>query len=591
MEKENFFSEITQKINIVNTTSASNAKIPVDELVSMTAHVCFQIYHIPPFPLSKYLEMATSYIAPLINILEGNADFPHMFVRKVYARIAARYGEYVLEEALIDYFLERDNNTVPTFVALGMKSFLVPLAQNSLCRMIKLMCREGDSFETILDSLRTTRIALFIDNLSFLVQSQFTAYFLEFFPLKTIKLDDAAIPLELLPEYWNILSRALSKNFLNIGNRTIDILAVVENSIIPYLSKIDPTCYLLENSLLKIKDYLKNQTDFDYVFISFLTTLSNKTPGDSLIEFDHSNQFKEEFLDLSIEEWKADPDFCTEVIRRSTKSLSPLNIFANLYPSQECLIKSLQKTLMNDYLLKGDLSLDLKTLCWRLGSSANCLLVMKNDCTFGDEFIISECYWPKFPKIDGSKDAGKSSRKGELLLTWHFDLYLVELTFPQGPYEVYCSQSQLKFITKLATEGSSSGGMSNVEDGDVIFWLKHGVVELDCDQNVRFSPSLRPKVDAAIYKAKDSVSSKSNLDESVNNHHSSLSDIMPFIKAMLMNRGPMDVNKIHSTLLMFSSEYVAASIPQEELLTFLETRVTQEGELVFDQTLSVFRVK
>jgi hypothetical protein len=413
---------------------------------------------------------------------------------------------------------------------------------------------------------------------------------LQFFP---IKVNDLPLVIEdWLPDAWEVVQWSLEKYLLNLSRSSREILFQIPQ-IIEIYSKIDKTCYLLEKSLLKIKTYLYSQEDFSLAIFQYLLELRG---SESKIHFDDPSRIFDFFpknepnttgTDLFPE---LDPDLCTDLTRRSTKSKDIFNILANFFPSQESFIKSFQGTLMNEYLFKGFPfpRKELVNVCKMIGPPANCLLVMMEDCS-GDALKISSAYWP--PLALRSELFSQSHLRGKngICCDWKFDLIILSITFPNQsePMQICCNQEQADFLLELQ---KSQVIKATFDDHKcIVFWSTQGVIDF-VDDWVKLAPFYSPKLDAPLYK----VTKPAHLDDTSHVITSELFDksfdfesMMPFIVAMLTNLGPMNASRIHTTLSMFSSDYVNQD--QNALLTFLEVKVTS-NHLIFDDSLASFKI-
>ena len=567
--------ESKENIASVKKEEATVEEVGLEELDLMTSHVCFQIYHLPSLSLGRYLDMCVPYIAPLIDSLEANAPLhqQNIFTRRLFAIIAGRFNPSLIEEALMDYFLEREHSTIPLMVTLGMKPHLTRYAERAVATMARQLCRESESLEALLNALRTARVALFVGSVSGIVFRTFLLHQLTVqyvIPRNVLEqLVEYEIPVQ---ECWPVLERTLDIYLLSDTKVTFDILAAIE-PIVQCHSQLDASCYLLEECLLKIKAYIQERTDWDISLMRYLL----QHPPERMIEFDDPLKDYDPFSNTTTI-WTPDPDFCTKPIRTSTKSLSRLTIIANLYASPNSFVKALQGVLLREYFFKGQSPSGLADAL-RFIPESHCLSVMlkdfENSCE--DLLVISQGYWPKLQK---ESDIMIEHSENDLILEHLFDIHTYRFTFEsEQSIELHCTSSQAALIDRITS--NSSLGISEVANLEVaIFWLEQGVLMLR-DNNLLLSDVFKPTPEARLLLSTQNSSASSNIEAGYD-----FESMKPFIRAMLTNLGPMSAVKVHSTLGMFSSDYT--NTDQTALLTFLESLVSI-GFLSFDNSLAAFK--
>ena len=491
---------MNEKENILAKSPSQNLKpiVCVEELQSLTSHVCFQIFHLPHLPLPRYLELAAPYIVPFVSILENNTAHPLVFLRKLFACIASRYNDWDFVNLLNDYYAGQNLSTIPTITSLGMREFLTTHANCAVQKIARNLSKEY-SFEQIKESLSIPQILSFfpsVAELELLIKKEYTLYQLQFFPFKVAHLPPISDE-TWLSEAWEVVERSMDICLLNYSNSSKQVICQLPLIIETY-SNLDKTCFLLEKILLKAKLYLNRQEDFPLAIFQYFLTMGVAAAGK--IEFDDPLHLFD-FFPHKVESNDLDPDLCTELIRKSTKSKNICNILANLFASQEAIVKSFQSTLLNEYIFKGKRMPrgELANLCKMIGPSANCLLVMMSDC-MDDVLTISSTYWPPLPSLNSpDHPALKREEQDGVVLGWQFDLIILSITFPNNAdsVQICCNQQQANFLSDL--EHSQAIKFNPDIKNSVHFWLEQGVIDI-IDGYVKLAPVHSPKIDAFLYK-------------------------------------------------------------------------------------------
>lgn len=573
------------KENISTSSGVGKQEVSLEELDLMTSHVCFQIYHLPTMSLGRFVEQAVPYVAPLIDALESSLPSSHqvIFTRRLFALLVARFGASTIEEALIDYFLDREHAIVPVLVTLGMKPHLVRYAEAALKVMTRQLCLESDRLDTILCAFRTPRVALFASSVSEMGYKEFLMHYLQADVLVPVSILEQLLsysPVVPVQHCWEVLEKTLEIKLLNDTKTTREILTHLKPLIFCY-SRLDPTCYLLEQCLLKTKSYL--QAERKDLGKSVFEHLVGEPPS-QMIEFDDPARDFDPFFEVMEEgeEWTPDPDYCLEPIRQSTKSLLPATVIANLYATPEALVTALQSALLYEYILKGRKP---PKLALQYIPDSLALSVMLRDYLYYSKdrkVVISPEYWPKLPKKSNHAIVDNS-----IVLEHLFDVYTYEFTFDdKAKLQVQCNSSQAALIDSIVQSNRINLAHIGAQQEDAIFWLEQGVISLNDDSTFTLSSIRSPRPDARLLFVSSSEAATTSQNEGLLVGGFDFEPMKPFIKAMLTNLGAMSAAKIHATLAMFSSDYTNTDL--NALITFLESLVSS-GFLSFDSSLAAFK--
>lgn len=210
--------------------------------------------------------------------------------------------------------------------------------------------------------------------------------------------------------------------------------------------------------------------------------------------------------------------------------------------------------------------------------------------------VLSSHYWPvEWPETSGPASAlelsvaSMAKRQHQTLRRRrHLDRFDLTIDFDNGTFPFARVTYHQKCILDLLDAAKGPGSLSSLVDPSapdrdelwdaLQFWLKQRVLVLTPASEIVFASHHDPTAffsDAIIQvgdRCEDTAaSSKRAAAELV-----ALDRHWPYILAMLTNLGPMKLERIHSTLAMFASDYKG---PMALLEHFLNHRL-QTGELL-----------
>jgi anaphase-promoting complex subunit 2 len=220
--------------------------------------------------------------------------------------------------------------------------------------------------------------------------------------------------------------------------------------------------------------------------------------------------------------------------------------------------------------------------------------------TGGDAFsgvVVSDIYWPisytdlrppdSIISSMESFEKSFSNLKASRALTWIPAMGAVDIEIESPPLRLVVTPIQASMLLLFSNDNLSRDQISMSECKDQLkiddeaiekaidFWHSHGILMQVGDHIVSITTCSKERIQELDKQPKTTLMQAEKVLSK------SIEYLMPMVKAMLKNRGPMPLNMIHMTLSMLCSDPYPYELSEMELSGILELQVTH-GELEYE---------
>ena len=207
------------------------------------------------------------------------------------------------------------------------------------------------------------------------------------------------------PLEW--LNSSIDSRLLQTKVETEDILGQVLISI-PVLRLIDPTCFILDRAIQRIRGYLKKRKEFAGEIVKMIRSLAMEEEFRNGVKVFYDNPEFDQ-INYSMDTFNDPPEAGSECIRKSSKIGDAFTVLANLAEDPEILLteykKNLVKMLIYDEADVDEVMAEVELFKSKFGNALweTCDVILKdfvesrkfNGDGCLDVVIASHLYWPK----------------------------------------------------------------------------------------------------------------------------------------------------------------------------------------------------